>query len=73
METNVSLVTELCRVLDSSERAMLCAMSHGRVTIDGYIVRPHHDRQWTKRQLAGRHAQCFARAAALFGAGRRMA
>jgi len=53
----VSLVEELCRVLHSCERAMLCAMSHEQVRVDGYVVRPKDDQRWTRAQLAGRTAQ----------------
>jgi hypothetical protein len=35
---------------------MLCALSHGLVTIDGYVVRPEHLKRWTPDQLRGRYA-----------------
>ena len=53
----VSLIAELCRVLDSKSRAMECAMSHGQVLVGGHVVKPEHDRHWTREQLAGRTAQ----------------
>ena len=53
----VSLVGELCRVLHSNERAMLCAMSHGQVRVSGHLVYPRHDMCWTKEQLKGRMAE----------------
>lgn len=63
----VSLVAELCRVLDSEDRAMLSAMSHGKVRVDGHIVRPQHDMAWTQAQLSGRTATCNGRSGRLFG------
>jgi len=63
-----SLLDELCRVFDSCERAMLCALSHGQVTIDGYVIRPRHLERWTAEQLRGRFAVlCGSRAARLYG------
>lgn len=49
---------------------MLCAMSHGQLTIDGYIVRPAHLERWTRRQLSGRYASLVGRQALLYGSPR---
>lgn len=46
---------------------MLCALSHGQVTIDGYIVRPKHLDWWTPDQLRGRYAMLLGRMARLYG------
>lgn len=69
-DKKVSLVKELCRVLDSDRMAMLCAMSHGQVTVSGHVVKPEHDRRWTRQQLAGRTAKVNAREAKIFGSTR---
>jgi hypothetical protein len=63
---NPSLIKEACRVLDSDEKAMRCAMSHGQVTIDGYKIKPEYDRRWTRAQLKGRWIRINHRAAELF-------
>lgn len=69
----VSLVEALCDALDSDEKAMLCAMSHSQVRVDGHLVFPKHDRAWTQAQLSGRLATCNGRSGRLFGASRRAA
>lgn len=63
----VSLVEELCRLFDSKDSAVICAMSHKQVRVDGHLVLPQHDRAWTQAQLAGRMATCNGRAGRLFG------
>lgn len=60
------LLTELCRAFNACERAMLCALSHGQVSIDGYIVRPQHLDKWTPEQLRGRYAGLVGRVARLY-------
>jgi hypothetical protein len=65
-----ALFAELCRVFHASERAMACAVSHGQVSIDGYIVRMQHMGRWTEEQLAGRYAVLCGRAVQLYGSTR---
>jgi hypothetical protein len=62
-----TLLVELCRVLDSGEGAILSASRHGQLTIDGWIIRPHHLNRWTPAQLQGRYAQIHGRRAQLYG------
>lgn len=66
-----SLFMELERVLDSGDKAVLCAVSHGQVTVDGYTIKVTDDRRWTRAQLAGRMAKCNNREARLFGMSQR--
>lgn len=62
------LLDELCRRFDSKPDAMLMAMRHGAVTIDGYIIRPQHLDRWTRAQLIGRYVTLFGRRVAqLYG------
>lgn len=63
----MSLLRELMRLYHSTERAMLCALSHGQVTIDGYVIRPQHLERWTEEQLRGRYAVLCGRPAQLYG------
>jgi hypothetical protein len=67
----VSLVKEMGKVLDSSREAVLCAMSHGQASVDGYRVKPTDDRRWTRAQLRGRLARINYREGRLFGTSRR--
>ena len=46
---------------------MLCALRHGQLVIDGYIVRPHHITWWTPDQLKGRYAHLGGRTVQLYG------
>lgn len=62
-----TLIAELCRAFNAKKVGMICAMSHGLVTVDGYIVRPEHDRRWTPDQLRGRYARFYDRQAQLYG------
>jgi hypothetical protein len=61
------LLSELCRVLDSREGAILLASRHGQLTIDGWVIRPHHLNRWTPAQLRGRYAKINSRRAQLYG------
>lgn len=61
------LLAELERVFHAKYGAMLCAMSHGQLTIDGYIIRPEHLNRWTRDQLIGRYAELCGRTAQLYG------
>jgi hypothetical protein len=63
----VSLLRDLCRAFNARERAMLCAMSHGQLTIDGYVIRPEHLGRWTESQLRGRYARLHDRTVRLYG------
>lgn len=54
-------------MFNSKERAMLCALSHGQVTIDGWIVREQHMDRWTEDQLRGRYARLCGQMAQLYG------
>lgn len=63
---NPSLVDELCRCFNSKRVAMLCALIHGQVTIDGFIVRAKNEHQWTPEQLRGRMAQLNGRHVKLY-------
>jgi hypothetical protein len=58
---------ELMRVFNASERALRCGLSHGQVTIDGYIIREEHLERWTPTQLYGRMARFAGRAGRLYG------
>lgn len=62
------LVAELCRVFNAKRVAMLCAMSHRQVTVDGKVVLPEYDLRWPADQLAGRMARLHDRQARLYGA-----
>jgi hypothetical protein len=62
-----TLLEELCRVFNSCERAMLCVMSHGQLTIDGYIIRPEHLELWTPDELRGRYAVLCGQLGQLYG------
>lgn len=64
----VSLVKELRRVFNASEGMVLLAMHYGQITVDGYVVFPHHDKAWSRKQLSGRLAKLHFREARLFGA-----
>lgn len=55
------------RVFNASERAMRCMLSHGQVTIDGYIIREEHLERWTPDRLSGRMARAIGREARLYG------
>lgn len=57
MEPRTGLVAELCRVFHASRVAMCCALRHGQVLVDGYIMREEYDHRWTPDQLKGRKAQ----------------
>lgn len=61
------LVNELCRVFNSGRKAMLCAMSHRQVTIDGRVILPEYDMRWPPEQLKGRMARLHDRQALLYG------
>lgn len=61
-----ALERELRRVFNASSSAIMCLLSHGQVTIDGYVIRPHHLERWTPAQLRGRTACIFARQQRLF-------
>lgn len=61
------LFTELCRAFNAKDRAMLCALSHGQVVIDGFVVRVEHLDRWTPDQLRGRYAHLAGRCAQLYG------
>lgn len=62
-----SLLAELCRLFNAKPVAMMCVLSHGQLTIDGWIIRPHHLERWTPEQLRGRYARLFKREARLYG------
>jgi hypothetical protein len=62
------LFKELCRVFHSKPPGMMCALSHGQLTIDGYVIRPEHLDRWTPDQLRGRYARLCGRVAQLYGA-----
>jgi hypothetical protein len=66
--TETGLLEELCDRFDAKPPAMLCALSHGQVSIDGYVVRPRHLAQWTPDQLRGRYARLHGRVRQLYGA-----
>lgn len=63
---NPSLVRELCRIFNAGERAMLCAMSHAQVTVDGYTMLPSFDRRWPRDRMEGRMAELLGRQARIF-------
>lgn len=67
MSVKVSLFAELERVFDSKERALHCAISHGQVTVDDYVVKLGDDWRWTLGQLGGRLAKVNGREGRLFG------
>lgn len=67
----VSLFDELRRVLNATDSALACAISHRQVRVDGYLVKATDDRRWTKAQLIGRFAEMPGRQARLFGGSRR--
>lgn len=66
-QTNRRLIDELCHLFHSKRVGMMCALAHGQVTIDGYVVRPQHLDRWTRDQLQGRYARCVGRTAQLYG------
>lgn len=68
MIVRVSLFAELQRVFDSGDKALACAISHGQVTVDGYVIKPDDDWRWTMGQLCGRLAKVNHREGRLFGA-----
>jgi hypothetical protein len=43
-------------------------MSHGQLTIDGYVIRPEHLGRWDVDRLRGRYAVLCGRMAQLYGA-----
>lgn len=55
--TNPSFVPELCRIFNAKRIGLLCAMLHGQLSIDGYVVRANREHQWTQEQLRGRTAR----------------
>ena len=61
------MMDELMRGFHSKEAAMMCALRHGQVTIDGYIIRPGHLDRWTPEQLWGRYARLAGRYYQLYG------
>lgn len=61
------LFRELCRVFNSKPPGMMCALAHGQVNIDGYVIRPEHLDRWTPDQLQGRYAHLMGRHAQLYG------
>lgn len=61
------LLPELCRIFNAKPVAMECAIRHGQVTIDGWIIREHHLDRWTREQLRGRMARLVGREARLYG------
>lgn len=61
------LLAELCRVFHSKRAGMMCALSHGQVSIDGYVIRPQHLDRWHPEQLRGRYARLHGRVAQLYG------
>ena len=68
MSGSCSLIAELCRGFNAHPTAMRCAMRHGQITVDGYIMRPEFDRRWTQTQLTGRYARFHSRLYQLYGA-----
>lgn len=67
----VSLLKEFERVFHASKSAILCAVSHGQVTVDGHTIKLSDDKRWARRQLVGRMAAMPGREARLFGGSQR--
>lgn len=63
----MSLMQELCRVYNAKPVAIECALRHGQITIDGYIIREQHLKRWTPDQLKGRMAMLLGRQVRLYG------
>jgi hypothetical protein len=51
---NANIVKLACRLLHAQKAAVLCAMSHGQLTVDGFKIKPADSKRWTKQQLEGR-------------------
>lgn len=66
-EIKTPLFRELCRRFHSKDRAMLCAISYGQVSIDGYVIRERHLDRWPVDRLCGRYARLHGQQAQLFG------
>ena len=65
-QQKVSVVREACRLLNACEAAILCAMSHRQLTIDGHPIHPRDDRRWTEAQLSGRTVKVNQREGVMF-------
>jgi hypothetical protein len=65
---NPSLIAELCRGLHAKRVGVLCALRHGQISVDGYVMREEYDRRWAKAQLQGRYARFYDRTFQLYGA-----
>jgi hypothetical protein len=63
---NPSLVAELCRLYSAKPVAIKCALSHGQVSVDGYVMREEFDRRWSRGQLKGRYVRFVGRVARLY-------
>lgn len=50
----VNLVKVLENVMGCKDRAAMCLITHGQVSIDGHTVRPQWVHHWTEEQLRGR-------------------
>lgn len=50
------LIKELCRVFHAKPVAILCALRHRQITVDGYEMREEFDLRWGAKQLKGRMA-----------------
>lgn len=61
----VSIVREGGKVLHASESAMLCAISHGQVTIDGFVVKVSDEKRWRRSQVKGRTIRVHQRVGVL--------
>lgn len=61
MNRRAPLLRELCRVFNAVPVAMECALRHGQVSIDGYIIRPQHIERWPPERLRGRMATLVGR------------
>lgn len=66
MPAKVSVVLEACRLLHAKPPAIVCAMSHKQLTIDGYPIRPNDDKRWTRDQLKGRTVKIHHREGRMF-------
>lgn len=62
----VNIVREGGKVLHASESAMLCAISHGQLIIDGYVVQMADIDRWRRSQLQGRTISIHHRKAVIF-------
>lgn len=51
-----SLIDALCRAFHAKPCAIICALGHGQITVDGYLMREEYDRRWRADQLRGRTA-----------------